>query len=86
MPKKRMRFPLPRCPNEDATNFIFRSRHSKPGAFVAQIAAMKTAFARGRIVDVSATAVSGQTVSSPKEASERWSRHIVPTARPNGRR
>ncbi len=40
----------------------FQSRHSKPGAFVAQIAAMKMAFARGRIANVSVNAVSGQTV------------------------
>ncbi|MET4175261.1 hypothetical protein ABIB95_004777 [Bradyrhizobium sp. LA2.1] len=40
----------------------FQSRHSKPGAFIAQIAAMKMVFARGRIVNVSAAAVSGQTV------------------------
>src|ERR1700739_2166362 len=31
-------------------------------AFIAQIAAMKTAFARGRIANVNANAVSGQTV------------------------
>ncbi len=33
-----------------------------PGAFITQIAAINRAFARGRIVIVSANAVSGQTV------------------------
>jgi hypothetical protein len=36
--------------------------HSNPGAFIAQIAAMNTAFARGRMVRVSVSAVRGQTV------------------------
>ena len=36
--------------------------YSIPGAFIAQIAAMNRAFARGRMVIVSANAVRGQTV------------------------
>ena len=40
--------------------------HSKPGAFIAQIAAMNRAFARGRMVIVSANAVSGHTVMLTK--------------------
>lgn len=36
--------------------------YSTPGAFIAQIAAINRAFARGRIVNVSANAVRGQTV------------------------
>jgi hypothetical protein len=36
--------------------------HSRPGAFIAQIAAMNTAFARGRMVKVSANAVRGHTI------------------------
>ena len=30
--------------NHDATGFCFQPHHSKPGAFIAQIAAIKTAF------------------------------------------
>jgi len=61
-----------RCPNSsssksDTDAFSVPSPrlsafHSNPGAFIAQIAAMNTAFARGRIVKVSANAVRGQTV------------------------
>jgi len=40
--------------------------HSNPGAFIAQIAAMNTAFARGRMVKVSVNAVRGQTVMLTK--------------------
>ena len=40
--------------------------HSKPGAFIAQIAAMNRAFARGRMVIVSAKAVNGHTVMLTK--------------------
>ena len=36
--------------------------HSKPGAFIAQIAAMNRAFARGSMLIVSAKAVNGHTV------------------------
>jgi hypothetical protein len=40
--------------------------HSKPGAFIAQIAAMNRAFARGSMVIVSARAVNGHTVMLTK--------------------
>ena len=40
--------------------------YSTPGAFIAQIAAINRAFARGRIVIVSANAVSGHTVMLTK--------------------
>ena len=36
--------------------------HSNPGAFIAQIAAMNTAFARGRMVKVSTNAVRGHSI------------------------
>jgi hypothetical protein len=36
--------------------------HSRPGAFIAQIAAMNTAFARGKMVKVSAIAVMGHSI------------------------
>ncbi len=49
----------------------FQPHHSKPGAFIAQIAAMKTAFARGRTANVSASAVSGQTVMLTKRGQRK---------------
>jgi len=49
----------------------FLPHHSKPGAFIAQIAAMKTAFARGRTANVSASAVSGQTVMLTKRGQRK---------------
>ena len=41
----------------------FQPHHSKPGAFIAQIAAMKTAFALGKITNVNANAVGGRNLS-----------------------
>jgi hypothetical protein len=49
----------------------FLPHHSKPGTFIAQIAAMKTAFARGRTANVSANAVSGQTVMLTKRGQRK---------------
>jgi hypothetical protein len=36
--------------------------HSRPGAFIAQIAAINTAFARGKMVKVSAIAIMGHSI------------------------
>jgi hypothetical protein len=49
----------------------FQPHHSKPGAFIAQIAVMKTAFARGRTANVNARAVSGQTVMLTKRGQSK---------------
>ena len=40
--------------------------HSRPGAFIAQIAAMNSAFARGSMVIVNAKADNGHTVMLTK--------------------
>jgi hypothetical protein len=49
----------------------FQPHHSKPGAFIAQIAAMKIAFARGRTANVNASAVSGQTAMLTKRGQRK---------------
>lgn len=58
---------IPRAPGTAMRRVLcFQPHYSKSGAFIAQIAAMKTAFARGRTADVSTSAVSGQTVMLTK--------------------